>query len=137
MTNLSGGRLRIEDGAIYKGNGITVHEGAAATLLLRDAELSHAGYGVIISSGSTLNTMGGNIITASTLAIQDGGTMHLVLDMSQIDSAAVLTITGNLNMGNISFVLTGTEYLAVGDYKLLTRTEGEKLKLSSAAAARR
>ena len=130
MTNLCGGRLRIEDGAIYKGNGITVAEGANATLLLKDGELSHDGYDITISSGSTLSAVGENTITASTLAIQDGGTMHLALDMSQADSAAVLTTTGNLSMGNISFDLTGTEYLLTGEYKLLTRTEGVDYDIS-------
>ncbi len=130
MTKLYGGRLRIEDGAIYKGYGITVTEGANATLLLKDGELSHAGYDITISSGSTLSATGENTISASTLAIQNGGTMHLALDMSQVDSSAILTTTGNLSMASISLNLTGTEYLETGDYKLLTRTEGTNYDIS-------
>ncbi|MBR4309793.1 MAG: hypothetical protein IKT79_02090, partial [Akkermansia sp.] len=124
MTNLYGGSLRIEDGAIYMGNGITVHEGAEATLLLRDGTLSHSGYDITICSGSSLSVLGENIITASTLAIQDGGILQLALDNAQVDNAAVLTTTGTLDMGAIALNLTGTEYLVSGDYKLLTRTEG-------------
>ncbi len=130
MTNLYGGRLRIEDGAIYKGNGITVHEGAAATLLLKDGTLSHSGYDITISSGSTLSALGENVITASTLAIQEGGILQLALNNAQVDSAAVLTTTGTLNMGAIALNLTGTEYLVSGDYKLLTRTEGSNYDIS-------
>lgn len=131
VTNLYGGRLRIEEGAIYKGYGITVAEGANATLLLKDGELCHDGYNITITSGNTLSAVGGNIITASTLAIRDGGTMHLALNMAQTDSGAVLTTTGNWSMGNISFDLTGTEYLLTGEYKLLTRTEGANYDISS------
>ena len=130
MTNLYGGRLRIEDGAIYKGYGITLAEGTNATLLLKDGELCHDGYNITITSGNILSAVGGNIITASTLAIRDGGTMHLALDMAQTDSRAVLTTTGNLSMGNISLDLTGTEYLLTGEYKLLTRTEGANYDIS-------
>lgn len=129
-TNLYGGRLRVEDGAIYKGWGITVHEGSAATLILKNGELNHVGYDITISSGSTLSVLGESTITAANLIIQDGGTMQLALDMSQTDSAAVLTTTGNLSMNNISFNLTGTEYLVKGDYKLLTRTEGVDYDIS-------
>ncbi len=130
MTNLYGGRLRIEDGAIYQGHGVTVADGANATLLLKNGELNQSGYGVTISSGSTLSALGENTITASTLKIQDGGTLQLALDMAQIDSAAVLTTTGGLSMNNIMFDLTGTEYLTKGEYKLITRTEGYSCDIS-------
>ena len=130
MMNLYGGRLRVEEGVIYKGWGITAHEGSESTVHVKNAELSHAGYGITISSGSVLSAEGTNSLTASVLTIQDGGMMQLALGMAQVDGAAVLTTTGSLNMGNISFDLTGTEYLAAGDYKLLTRTEGVDYDIS-------
>ncbi|MBE6410437.1 MAG: PEP-CTERM sorting domain-containing protein, partial [Akkermansiaceae bacterium] len=99
MTNLYGGRLRVEDGAIYKGNGITVHEGSAATVLLKDAELSHTGYGITFNAGTTLELSGHNTITAAHLNMEDGSIMSFRMDKDNAAEGA-LTYTGNFNMGN-------------------------------------
>ncbi len=131
ITTLYGGRLRIEDGAIFKGRTFNVAENANATVLLRQGTLDLGkNYDLTISANSTLSVLGENTINASNVIIKEGGTLQMALDMTQMDSAAVLTTTGNLSMSNISFDLTGTEYLVTGDYKLLTRTEGVNYDIS-------
>ena len=130
-TTLYGGRLRIEDGAIFKGRSLNVAENANATVLLRQGTLDlGTSYNLTISANSTLSAIGENTINARNVIITEGGALQMALDFAQLDSAAVLTTTGNLNMGNIAFDLTGTEYLVAGDYKLLTRTEGVNYDIS-------
>jgi hypothetical protein len=71
MTNLYGGRLRVEDGAIYQGQGITVHKGSNASVLVKDAVLSHADYELHFYEGTKLEALGeseifGDVIVEST-----------------------------------------------------------------------
>ena len=58
MTNLHGGRLRVEDGAIYKGCGITAHAGSDAIMRVQNAELDHSGYRLTFNAGTTLELAG-------------------------------------------------------------------------------
>ena len=79
VTNLYGGRLRVEEGAIFHGRGITVHEGSEATVRVKDAELNHAGYDLVFNAGTTLEVLGdsyvaGNIVlSGATLSVNSGG----------------------------------------------------------------
>ncbi len=75
MTNLYGGRLRVEDGAIYKGYGITVHEGSAATVLVKDATLNHAGYDLVFHPGTSLELVGDNAVSAKRLQMHTGSSL--------------------------------------------------------------
>ena len=110
MTNLYGGRLRVEDGAIYQGYGITAHADSASTVRVKDAELRHSGYDLIFNAGTTLELEGTNsiygnlqLLAGSTLRLQDA-----TLDSSPfastvnagvtLEMAGVNTITGNLQM---------------------------------------
>ena len=90
MTNLYGGRLRVEDGAIYQGYGITVHEGSVATVLVKDATLSHSGYDLIFNAGTTLELVGD-----SKLA---GNLMMLSGSILSLDST--MNLNGSLTLGN-------------------------------------
>lgn len=90
MTNLYGGRLRMEDGAIYQGYGITVHEGSVATVLVKDATLSHSGYDLIFNAGTTLELVGD-----SQLA---GNLMMLTGSILSLDST--MNLNGSLTLGN-------------------------------------
>ena len=65
MTNLYGGRLRVEDGAVYQGRGITVHEGSEATVRVKDATLNHAGYELLFNRGTKLEVEGNSSISGS------------------------------------------------------------------------
>ena len=118
-TNLYGGRLRIEDGAIYKGYGISVAADSNATLRLANGKLDQAGYDVTLASGTTLDLQGVNTITAATLDMQSGSTLAFTLDSAHADTA-ILTLDGTFNQGGlltISLAADGT--LNEGDGFLL------------------
>ena len=125
MTNLYGGRLRVEDGAIYKGYGITVHKGSAASVLLKDAELSHSGYDITFNAGTTLELSGLNTITAAHLNMEDGSIMKFMVDAQHTESSA-LTYNGRLNMadGVALQIVSDDSSLSSGSLRLLTLTNG-------------
>ena len=76
-TNLCGGTLSIEDGAIYKGWGINVAEDSYATLCLSNGSLEHAEYDITLATSATLEASGVDRITAAMLAMNDGSSMKL------------------------------------------------------------
>ena len=104
MTNLYGGRLRVEDGAVYKGYGITAHEGSESTVRVKDAALSHAGYNITLNSGTTLELEGTNGITAANLVMQDGSTLRFIMN-EETQNEAAMSLIGNLLL-NGAVVLT-------------------------------
>jgi len=113
MTNLYGGRLRVEDGAVYKGYGITVHEGAAASIRVKDAALEHAGYDITLCFGSTLELQGENHITG-TLEMRSGSTLQFLLG-EENKGASVISLAGDfVSEGGVTYTLKeyelGTEY---------------------------
>ena len=75
MTNLYGGRLRVEDGAIYTGYGITAMENSAATVLVKNATLNHAGYDLVFHAGTTLELVGDNAVSANQLQMHAGSNL--------------------------------------------------------------
>ncbi|MCQ2372405.1 MAG: hypothetical protein MJ058_10210, partial [Akkermansia sp.] len=78
-TNLYGGTLRIEDGAVYKGHGITVAADSGATLFLRDAFLDNRGYDAALNSGNVLALEGANYLAADHVQMGDGTVLHATL----------------------------------------------------------
>lgn len=129
MTYVNDRRLRIEDGAIYKGNGIRVKGSEAATLLLKDGTLQHEGYDITIHSANNLTLQKENVITAGTLSMLDGSNLNISLKDATTTSTA-LTITGNIAASAINFNLSDVDTLAEGTYRLITRTEGEAIDVS-------
>ena len=125
MTHLYGGRLRIEDGAIYKGNGITAEVDSAATVRLQGGTLDHAGYALTFNAGTTLEAQGGNSITASSLDMLDGSALTFTLGEANLTTAAV-TLTGTFNQGSaLTINLADDGTMAQGnEYALLTMTAG-------------
>ena len=96
MTNLYGGRLRVEEGAVYKGNGITAMEGSAATVRVQNATLSHEGYDLTFNAGTTLELAGNNTISGDVQMLE-GSTLHLVGNAGEISTSFVsstLTVNG-------------------------------------------
>ena len=111
MTNLYGGHLRVEDGAIYQGYGIIAHEGSAATVRVKDATLSHRGYNLTFHAGTTLELVGSNTITGN-VEMLEGSTLRLqnaALDSSIFDSV--------INAGT-TLELAGTNSIS-GDVQML------------------
>lgn len=110
MTNLYGGRLRVEDGALYKGNGITAHTDSAATVRVKDAELSHVGYDIEFNADTALEVAGtstirGNVklLEESTFKLEQAATLslHETLEadvaMLSVNGTALLEGNSTLN----------------------------------------
>ena len=115
LTNLYGGRLRVEDGAIYQGQGITVHEGSAATVRVQNAMLSHSGYDLTFNAGTTLELAGNNIISGN-LQMLEGSTLRFIYAAD-----TTLDLTGSLNLhDSVTMQLSG---YGQGSHKLLTMDE--------------
>ena len=116
MTNLYGGRLRVEDGAIYQGYGITAHEGSAATVRVKDAELRHEGYDLTFNADTALELEGGNSISGNVQMLDDS-TLRFIYAAD-----TTLSLTGNLNFdGSVTIELVGYEE---GCYKLVSQNGG-------------
>ncbi|MCQ2366500.1 MAG: autotransporter-associated beta strand repeat-containing protein [Akkermansia sp.] len=103
-TNLYGGRLRIEDGAIYKGNGINAAAGSNATLRLAGGTLEQAGYDVLLNAGTTLDLAGSNSITASTLEMMDGSTLSFNAGATE---GVMLNLDAALKTGDLHVTVSG------------------------------
>ena len=120
VTNLYGGRLRVEDGAVYQGNGIAVAEGSNATVRLAGGSLQHSGYNITLAAGTTLEMQGvNNSISANTLDMQAGSTLSFVLECGNLNQAA-LNLNGAFNQGGtLNIVLQAGETYQAGDKLIL------------------
>lgn len=106
MTNLYGGRLRVEDGAIYQGQGITVHEGSRATVRVKDAELSCMGYELEFNAGTTLEVAGNSTIR---------GNVNLLADnLFKLEQAASLSLYETLEADAATLTVNGSALLEGG-----------------------
>ena len=144
VTNLYGGRLRVEDGAVYQGNGIAVAEGSNATVRLAGGSLQHSGANITLAAGTTLEMQGvNNSISAKTLDMQAGSTLSFVLESGNLNQAA-LNLNGAFNQGGtLNIVLqAGETYQADERLILMTMASGQapdswvasKITLSGSAA---
>ena len=124
-TNLYGGRLCIEDGAIYRGRGINVAANSTASLRLAGGALDQAGYNVVLNAGTTLDLIGANSITVATLDMKDGSTMTFTLGETNLSTAA-LTLTGTFNQGGSLAInlADGDSVEAYEKYALITMSSG-------------
>ena len=123
MTNLYGGRLRVEEGAIYQGQGITVHAGSEATVRVKDAELNHVGYDLTFNAGTALEVAGESTIRGQ-VNLQEGSVFKLelgaVLCLHETAGADAATLTVNG-----SALLSGSATLNAG----LTLADGATLDM--------
>lgn len=112
-TTLYGGRLRVEDGAVFKGVGLTVAEGSGATVLVKDAVLDHTGYDLTFNSGTTLEVKGessvlGNLVMKSGAAlVVDAATMGLSGITKLGDDVTVSSLDGAASMAKLSLASDG------------------------------
>ena len=118
-TNLYGGRLRIEDGAIYKGNGINVAADSGATLCLANGTLEQAGYDVVLESGTTLDLAGKNSITVSSLDMMDYSTLSFTVDAESFGVASLIMNGNFVQQGALTLDLTVEGSAQKGDEFLL------------------
>lgn len=111
-TNLYGGRLRVEDGAIYKGHGITAHNRSEAVVRVRDAELNNIdidseqneiAYNLVFNYGTSLEVAGKSTIRG-LIDMKEGSTFKL-------EEAAHLSFYETLGTEVGTITVNGTAYL--------------------------
>ena len=123
LANLYGGRLRVEDGAVYKGHGITVHEGSEATVRVKDAELNHVGYDLTFNSGTALEVSGESTIRGQ-VNLQEGSVFKL-----ELGAVLCLHETAGADVANLSVsgtaLVSGTSTLNAS----LTLLDGSTLDM--------
>ena len=143
MTNLYGGRLRVEDGAIYQGRGITAHAGSEATVLVKDATLSHSGYDLTFNAGTTLELTGANTITGNVQMLE-GSTMRLkdaTVNGAEIpltfNAGTTLALAGaNSITGNLNLLEGSTLHIDFAGNEFTTNLNGSTLELTGDAFLR-
>ena len=145
MTNLYGGRLRVEDGAVYQGQGITAHEGSEATVRMKDATLNHAGYELTFNSGTKLevegsSTISGNVVLKDGAAMSVSGTAALDGGLSLKSGATaaslegVSLISGQVSGNGESARMQDVWMEAVGEAYGISGVEMENVHFSAALA---
>ena len=90
QTKLYGGRLRVEDGAIFTGHGLEATAGSEATVLVNNATIDHTGYDLVFNSGTRLEVIGKSSVLGN-LVMKAGSAM--VVD------AAVMSLSGTTSIG--------------------------------------
>ncbi len=122
-TNLNGGRLRVEKGAIFKGIGIYVNNG---TLRIDDAKVVNIKYSgdtaindtnipVKVGTGATLEILGHSTIEGGTLKFSDDSNWNVHLTKDNVgNSNAALTLKDSLM--NIKGKLTLTLNLSGSNF---------------------
>lgn len=125
-TNLHAGRLSIEDGAVFKGNGVDC-EGSGTALRLADGTLAQGGASVVMAAGTTLELQGSNAVTAQTLDMQDGSALAFTLGSSNTENAA-LGVNGTFNQGGkLNIVLQADEiFRPENRFILISMQSGEE-----------
>ena len=127
MTNLYGGRLIVEDGAVYECAGITAAVDSGATVMLRNGSLARTD-NLLASQfafhrGTGLSFVGVNRISAELLTMMDDSSWTFNLAAENV-TQPMLTYSGLLaQRGKLNIQINATEILTLGDYKLLQVTE--------------
>ncbi len=135
MTNLYGGRLRVEDKAVLKLNGgLTVAEGGNASVEVKAAELNVGSHALSMVSGSSLALADGAKVTATELTITTGATLTVLGSVSTeplTEQVAALTLSEETVAGfdATRAVNTGSVSVLDGD---LTLESGSLLSLDDA-----
>ena len=125
-TELLAGRLSIEEGAVFKGNGVDC-EGSGTALRLADGTLAQGGASVVMAAGTTLELQGSNAVTAQTLDMQDGSALSFALGSSNTENAA-LGVNGTFNQGGkLNIVLQADEiFRPENRFILISMQSGEE-----------
>ena len=138
MTNLYGGRLCVEEGAVYKGDGITAHEGSAATVLVKDATLNHAGYDLVFHAGTTLELVGDNAASANRLQMHTGSSLIFRENAGLVlDGTLNVEGTGTLQLENGSLSaqkIDGTGGISITGGRLELQDDTDALAVDGAVS---
>ena len=124
-TNLHGGCMRVEDGAIYLGEGINVVENSNATLRLENGVLNQGSYNVTFNTQTTLDLMGTNRVTAKSLHMENGSSLSFTLGNTNLTSA-VLILDGVFTQGGeLTINIQGDASYEIDDkYMLISINSG-------------
>lgn len=125
LTNLYGGRLRVEEGAIYQGRGITAHAGSDSTVRVQNAELSHVGYDLTFNADTSLEVAGNSTIRGNVGLLADS--------LFKLEQAATLSLHETLQADAAELTVQGAALLA-GSSTLnasLTLADGATLDMMS------
>ena len=112
-TKLYGGRLCVEDGAIFTGNGLQAMEGSAATVLVNNATIDHTGYDLVFNSGTKLEVIGkssvkGNLVMkAGSAMVVDAATMSLSGTTSIGESVSLSSRNDNASIAKLAMASDG------------------------------
>lgn len=112
-TKLYGGRLCVEDGAIFTGHGLQVMEGSGATVLVDNATIDHTGYDLVFNSGTRLEVTGtsavkGNLVMkAGSAMVVDAATMQLSGTTSIGEAVSLSSRNANATIAKLAMASDG------------------------------
>ncbi|MBR5522443.1 MAG: hypothetical protein IKV82_03140 [Akkermansia sp.] len=102
LTTVNGGRLRVENDAIFKSCGIVLNDESKATLRIVDAKVVNvaAADGVAssirVNKGTTLEAIGHSTIEGGAVSFADGAEWSFGLSDKNFDGNAALTYNGSV-----------------------------------------
>ena len=118
ITTLYGGRMRVEDGAIFVGKGFDLAANSGATLRLHNGHFRHSNFDIIIDKGTTFELSGTNTVNGN-IHLEEGSTLSFNLGSAQKNSAA-MNLAGSLNIwGAITLSFAADGVVSSGNYRLI------------------
>lgn len=115
LTEVAGGRLRVEDSAIFKSQGIKLRENSGATLLIKDAKVVNLedyvegtfnGSSISVGKGTALEVHGLSTIQGGEIAFADGAEWRFGLSDRNVSNNAALSFDGMMSMdGGLTLTL--------------------------------
>lgn len=115
LTEVAGGRLRVEDSAIFKSHGIKLRENSGATLLIKDAQVVNLedyvegnfnGTSISVGKGTALEVHGMSTIQGGEIAFADGAEWRFGLSNRNFYNNAALSFDGMMSMdGGLTLIL--------------------------------
>lgn len=121
QTRLYGGRLRVEDGAVFSCHGFVAETNSGGVVLVKDATFGRERNGATFNAGTTLQVEGSSRIIGNVTMLQNSNLVFTLRDVN-MDFAAMM-LDSALNMQGVHVKLDGVEYLLAGEYKLIDCTE--------------
>ena len=114
LTEVAGGRLRVEDSAIYESRGIKLRENSGATLLIKDAMVVNLdtdgetgiSSSISVGKGTALEVHGLSTIQGGEIAFADGAEWRFGLSDRNVSNNAALFFDGMMSMdGGLTLTL--------------------------------
>ena len=124
LITLHQGTLAVESHAVLQSKGLTVAN--PATLSLKNGTIEMLdNTALTLTTGSTMQASGSNVITANTLAFADGCVFNLNLSQDNAEAALLTLNTTALTYGTSIVNFIGLAALQDGDYLLMNLNGSE------------